>query len=239
MKKQFLTVLLALLLACVLCSVSLAEDALAKAAAGTLEVLTETEDGAIYRYTAPNGQAIYFNSDSAEEDEDAVTRAPVVRMEDVNFDGVDDLVVITAIGASNDFSEFYVWDGTQYVYVPHYGTVGGLANVTLDAARGYVISSATNGYAGLLREVSIYRWSGTTLQLVRKLVADTKSEWVQLDDGRSGVLYDSETIVATIRDYQTDTLEGEIVWQKECSLADADSGPDFDQEMNEALWDGL
>lgn len=33
MKKQFLTVLLSLLLACVLCSVSLAEDALAKAAA--------------------------------------------------------------------------------------------------------------------------------------------------------------------------------------------------------------
>ena len=42
MKKQFLTVLLSLLLACALCSVALAEDALAKAAAGTLEVLTET-----------------------------------------------------------------------------------------------------------------------------------------------------------------------------------------------------
>ena len=239
MKKQFLTVLLALLLACVLCSVSLAEDALAKAAAGTLEVLTETEDGAIYRYTAPNGQAIYFNSDSAEEDEDAVTRVPVVRMEDVNFDGVDDLVVITAIGASNDFSELYLWNGEKYVYVSHYGTTGGLANLTLDAARGYVISNANNGYAGLLHETAIYRWVGTELQLVRKLVADTKSEWVQLDDGRSGVLYDSETIVAAIRDYQTDTLEGELVWQKECSLADADSGPDFDQEMNEALWDGL
>ena len=239
MKKQFLTVLLALLLACVLCSVSLAEDALAKAAAGTLEVLTETEDGAIYRYTAPNGQAIYFNSDSAEEDEDAVTRAPVVRMEDVNFDGVDDLVVITAIGASNDFSELYLWNGEKYVYVPHYGTTGGLANLTLDAARGYVISNANNGYAGLLHETAIYHWVGTELQLVRKLVADTKSEWVQLDDGRSGVLYDSETVVAAIRDYQTDTLEGEIVWQKECSLADADSGPDFDQEMTEALWDGL
>ena len=74
MKKQFLTVLLSLLLTCGLCSASLAEDALAKAAAGTLEVLTQTEDGAIYRYTAPNGQAVYFNSDSAEEDEDAVTR---------------------------------------------------------------------------------------------------------------------------------------------------------------------
>lgn len=239
MKKQFLTVLLSLLLACALCSVALAEDALAKAAAGTLEVLTETEDGAIYRYTAPNGQAIYFNSDSAEEDEDAVTHAPVVRMEDVNFDGVDDLVVITAIGASNDFSELYLWNGEKYVYVLHYGTVGGLANVTLDAARGYVISNANNGYAGLLHETAIYRWVGTELQLVRKLTADTKSEWVQLDDGRSGVLYDNETIVATIRDYQTDTLEGELVWQKECSLADADSGPDFDQEMNEALWDGL
>lgn len=239
MKKHFFAVLLSLLLACGLCGTSLAEENLAKAAAGTLEALSQTEDGAIYRYTAPNGQAIYFNSDSVEEDEDAVTRAPVVRMEDVNFDGVDDLVAITAIGASNDFSEFYVWDGTQYVYVPHYGTVGGLANVMLDAARGYVISSANNGYAGLLQEVSIYRWSGTTLQLVRKLVSDTKSEWVQLDDGRSGVLYDNETITATIRDYRTDTLEGEIIWQKESSLADADSGPAFDQEMTEALWDGL
>ena len=200
------------------------------AAPARAEVVGQTHDGYIHRYTADNGQEIYYVSGMEEE---------AVRMEDVNFDGVDDLVVITAIGASNDFSEFYVWDGTQYVYVPHYGTVGGLANVTLDAARGYVISKATNGYAGLLQEVSIYRWSGTTLQLVRKLVADTKSEWVQLDDGRSGVLYDSETIVATIRDYQTDTLEGELVCQKECSLADADSGPDFDQEMNEALWDGL
>ena len=77
------------------------------------------------------------------------------------------------------------------------------------------------------------------MQLVRKLVSDTKSEWVQLDDGRSGVLYDNETITATVRDYRTDTLEGEVIWQKESSLADADSGPDFDQEMTEALWDGL
>ena len=56
---------------------------------------------------------------------------------------------------------------------------------------------------------------------------------------KGGMIREIETIVATIRDYQTDTLEGELVCQKECSLADADSGPDFDQEMNEALWDGL
>ena len=97
------------------------------------EKLTDTADGAIYRCTAPNGQEVYF-----------VAELPTVWMEDVNFDGTDDIVVLSQLGASNAYYDLYVWDGEQYVYATPYG---GLANYMLDADKGYLISSANNGLA--------------------------------------------------------------------------------------------
>ena len=63
-------------------------------------------DRYIHRIEAPNGQALYYLS----TEEDAFVTA-----QDVNFDGVDDLVVFSARGASNAWVLFFVWDGNAYV----------------------------------------------------------------------------------------------------------------------------
>lgn len=139
-------------------------------ASGNVEKLTVAADQAIYRYTTSNGQELYFVADAMEE--------PVVQMEDVNFDGTDDVVITTRMGASNAYDDFYVWDGQQYVYATPDGLSGsGLANYSLDAEKGYVLSHANNGLAGLECEVGIYRWEGLELKPVRVLRAETSSRW--------------------------------------------------------------
>lgn len=80
----------------------------AEAAGSGVEKLALTGGGAIYRYTAPDGQEIYLVADERQE--------PVLHREDVNFDGVEDVVALTRLGASNAFYDFFVWDGRQYVY---------------------------------------------------------------------------------------------------------------------------
>ncbi len=66
---------------------------LALPCAGGAEVVGRTADGYIHRYTADNGQEIYFAS-TAEE-------TLVDTDQDVNFDGHPDLAVVTVLGASN------------------------------------------------------------------------------------------------------------------------------------------
>ena len=63
-------------------------------------------DRYIHRIEAPNGQALYYLS---KEEEAFVT------CRDVNFDGMEDIVVISAQGASNTWFLFFVWDGENYV----------------------------------------------------------------------------------------------------------------------------
>src|SRR5699024_9158442 len=63
-------------------------------------------DEYIHRIEAPNGQALYYLS---KEEEAFVT------YRDVNFDGMEDIVVISSQGASNTWFLFFVWDGENYV----------------------------------------------------------------------------------------------------------------------------
>ena len=64
------------------------------AVTASAEIVGRTADGYIHRYTADNGQEIYFVS---------IEKEPPVRYEDVNFDGHPDLVMVTALGASNAY----------------------------------------------------------------------------------------------------------------------------------------
>ncbi len=115
----------------------------AEAAGSGVEKLALTGGGAIYRYTAPDGQEIYLVADERQE--------PVLHREDVNFDGVEDVVALTRLGASNAFYDFFVWDGRQYVYATPPGQEAGLANYSLDADKGYVLSQRQQrpGRAGM------------------------------------------------------------------------------------------
>ena len=59
------------------------------------------DDEYIHQYVAPNGQLLWFT---------AIEKNPYIKMEDVNFDGTEDIVVFTVRGASNFFVEFFLYD---------------------------------------------------------------------------------------------------------------------------------
>ena len=63
-------------------------------------------DRYIHRIEAPNGQSLYYLSNEEEA---------FVTYRDVNFDGMEDIVVISSQGASNTWFLFFVWDGENYV----------------------------------------------------------------------------------------------------------------------------
>ncbi len=207
----------------------------AEAAGSGVEKLALTGGGAIYRYTAPDGQEIYLVADERQE--------PVLHREDVNFDGVEDVVALTRLGASNAFYDFYVWDGQQYVYATPDGLSGsGLANYSLDAEKGYVLSHANNGLAGLECEVGIYRWEGLELKPVRVLKAETRSQWQDSPDGSYSfaIVYDTRILHAAVTDYTADVYEGSVIWEKDFSMEEEgfDGAQTWD-EMDAALTAGL
>ncbi len=207
----------------------------AEAAGSGVEKLALTGGGAIYRYTAPDGQEIYLVADERQE--------PVLHREDVNFDGVEDVVALTRLGASNAFYDFFVWDGQQYVYATPDGLSGsGLANYSLDAEKGYMLSHANNGLAGLECEVGIYRWEGLELKPVRVLKAETRSQWQDSPDGSYSfaIVYDNRILRATVTDYPDGVYEGRVIWEKEFELEAEDfDGAEVWEEMRGALTAGL
>ena len=189
---------------------------------------------AIYRYTAPDGQEIYLVADERQE--------PVLHREDVNFDGVEDVVALTRLGASNAFYDFFVWDGRQYVYATSPGQEAGLANYGLDADRGYVWTQANNCMAGLECEYGVYRWQGTELAPVRVLRAETSSRWQDSPDGSYSfaIVYDNRILRATVTDYPDGVYEGRVIWEKEFELEAEDfDGAEVWEEMRGALTAGL
>lgn len=206
----------------------------AEAAGSGVEKLALTGGGAIYRYTAPDGQEIYLVADERQE--------PVLHREDVNFDGVEDVVALTRLGASNAFYDFFVWDGRQYVYATPPGQEAGLANYSLDAEKGYVLSHANNGMAGLECEYGVYRWQGTELAPVRVLRAETSSRWQDSTDGSYSfaIVYDNRILHAAVTDYTADIYEGHVIWEKDFNMeADGFDGGQVWDEMYDALTAGL
>ena len=146
--KRITTVLLALLLA---------------ASSARAEIVGRAGDDYIHQWMAPNGQALYFVSPEEE---------PYVHMEDVNFDGVEDVVASTIRGASNFGAEFFVWDGRAYVPVTHSGT-DTLVNYTLYPELGLVETNIQESWA--LHTKQLWRWHGTALELVRTASRDEMS----------------------------------------------------------------
>ena len=127
-------------------------------------------------------------------------------LEDVNFDGHEDLVLVTENGASNTLYTFYLWDAEAGAYA----WCGGeeVWNYQLYPAQGIVRSYATNGWAGLLHENRVYAWdaTGRSLTLLRSsewsTLVETGSETV---DGRVVYTerYDDSTVVETYIDHTT------------------------------------
>lgn len=184
----------------------------------------------IHRYTAPNGQDIFF---TAMEDE------AYIEFHDVNFDGVEDIVVNTVMGANNFFSELFVYDATggAYVRVVTDSSEERLCNVSLHPESGIVSTHWNGGYAGLLHVTSLYRWEGTKLTLIRRAVSD---EWAE--DVFEGQTYTSiihgDILHVTVHDFTRGGDDDAVVWEVIMPKDDVDFEQLYEQETN-ALWQGI
>ena len=187
----------------------------------------------IHRYIAPNGQEIYYVS---REDKYAL-----VKEEDVNFDGHDDLVMLITQGASNAFYEFYVWNDGQYALAGRNALLDwGLGNYTLDAQNGYVISHYTNGWAGMLHEEHIFRWKGNDLELVRYAISEHKK--TELMEGDVFVTIENcDLLHVRVFDCRYGEYErtDDVIFEEVASVSEGfDELVLLDRER-EALWQGL
>lgn len=111
--KRLLMILLTLLL----CVPACAEE--------QTTVLGHMPDGEyIHQYIAPNGQLLWFT---------AMEENPYIKLEDVNFDGAQDIVVFTFRGANNSYSMFFVYNAHADVYTlaTHPGDENGICNYVL------------------------------------------------------------------------------------------------------------
>lgn len=197
-------------------------------AAVRAEIVGHTSDGAyIHAYAAPNGQMIYFT---------ALESEPNIIMRDVNFDGQEDLIVMTSMGASNFFCEFFVFDNGQYVQAEHNGLGGSLCNYELYPESGIVGSHANNGYAGALHEYYLFRWEGTNLRLIRRGSSEELTE-TEFGDEAYTVTTHRNRLHIVIRDYSAGDYEGTMLWDNVVELDEMDAAM-FDQEQ-ELLWQGL
>lgn len=183
----------------------------------------------IFQYLAPNGKLIYFTSELLE---------PRISLEDVNFDGWDDLVIMTMTSAKSTAYQFFVYDVSEdaYVYVHHTDYEGGLINYTAYPQYGIIETHATNGHAGLLHVTNLYRWEGTNLKLIRSAVSDEWTEGVFEGQNYTSIIH-GDTLHIVVRDH-TKSYDESVIWEIIIAEEDAVYRDVLTEEMN-ALWQGI
>ena len=188
-------------------------------------------DEYIHRIEAPNGQALYYLS---KEEEAFVT------YRDVNFDGMEDIVVISSQGASNTWFLFFVWDGENYVRAGwDAGDDTGLPNYELLAGDGLVLASCNDGWAGGLHHRWLYRWEGTDLRLVRSAVSEEYQEMAV--DGQTGAVvtttYNDRMSVRVIE--PGDEGGQRVLWEGIVTQEQAAGDPQAFAQEEAAFWQGI
>lgn len=184
----------------------------------------------IHEYIAPNGQRICFTGMEDQAD---------VYFEDVNFDGIEDIVAVSVRGANNFFSEYFVYDpdAGEYVRAVTDSDEERLCNVQLHPESGLVVTYTNAGSAGLTHVWNIYRWEGTNLTLLRSAVSD---EWVEdISEGQTYTqIIHGDTLHVTVRDHTLGSYDDCIVWEVILPKDDIDFESLYKQEL-EALWQGI
>lgn len=207
------------------------EDLVRAEMAAVTEIVGTTADGDfIHRYTAPGGQVIYFT---------ALEDAPPIAFQDVNFDGMTDIVVYVSLGASNFYAEFFVYmpEENAYVRAEHQGLDYGLANFQLYPEYGIVASQAVNGYAGALFENCLFRWNGTELELLRRAASEELTATTFADSTFTTTLW-SDVLRVRVYDYIAKEYGGTLTYDATFQLEDA-AYRDLFTEADEALWEGI
>lgn len=87
-----------------------------------LRVVGVSGDEFIWQFQADNGQNIYFTSREAD---------PFIQYQDINFDGIPDLTILTTRGASNFFYKLFVFSNNHYSPVRLMGYEGDAVNFQL------------------------------------------------------------------------------------------------------------
>ena len=160
-------------------------------------------------------------------------KEPPVRYEDVNFDGHPDLVMVTALGASNAYYEFYLWNGSEYEYAEHW--IDDIINYELVDGQ-YLVSRSNDGNAGTLFHAEICVWDGNVLKSIRTIVSEEETSIVW--EGRIGTQTTNlDRLHVTV--WEADSLVGEatVLWEKTYEpFPENQAALD---EMEAHLWDGL
>lgn len=216
--KRLLMILLALLL---LTSAALAETT----------VLGRMPDHEyIHQYNAPNGQLLWFT---------AIEKNPHIKLEDVNFDGCEDVVIVVAMGASNAFAEFFLYDAQadMYVLATHPGQDEGMCNYGLYPELRLVESFVNIGRAGAEHEYRLYRWEGTELECIRTAQSEIKREST-FENGIHTDVYYYDILHMTVRDHTLGDWDDALVWEKTLTIEEDAYRAAHEEEMA-ALWQGL
>ncbi|MBR1607465.1 MAG: hypothetical protein IJ664_07100 [Clostridia bacterium] len=188
------------------------------------EVVGRTADGYIHRYTADNGQELYFVSMEEEL---------MVRQEDVNFDGHPDLAVITALGASNARYEFYLWNGSEYAYAERW--TSDIVNYELVGGK-YLLSRSDDGNAGMLFHAQICVWDGDVLKPLRTMVAEEETNI----DWKGRVMTQTlnlDRLHVVLWEQEGPVGAAETLWEE--TYEPLPEEPAFFEEIDARLWEGL
>ncbi len=193
-------------------------------AAGGAEIVGRTADGYIHRYVADNGQEIFFASGTEE--------ALVETGTDVNFDGHPDLAVVTILGASNAWYEFYLWEDGRYVYAER--ETDDIINYSLMDGK-YLVSWSNDGNAGMLFHAQICRWDGNVLKTVRTMTSEEETVTLWEGDTMTTTVH-LDRLHVTVREA---AAEGEqvILWEK--TYAPLPEDPAAFDEMDAHFKEGL
>ncbi|MDD2647839.1 MAG: hypothetical protein PHI27_08645 [Eubacteriales bacterium] len=188
------------------------------------------DDLYIKSYTAENGETLYYTG-GIETD--------FVKSEDVNFDGVSDIVAMTRMGASNCAYVFFIKTENGYLHASE--TVW---NYELDKERGLVVSHTSDGYAGVLHETKLYRWQGGELELIRAAYSKERAS-VSLDGEKITETTYLRDIDISVIDYEhplSETNDGEYmneIFSENVSLEDESGYLDAYNRERAALYEGL
>lgn len=174
-------------------------------------VVGQTDDMFLLCLTAENGQQLYYASIDPESS---------VLQTDLNGDGVADLAVTTRMGAANRGQEFFLRSGDFYVPVKRVGSgEDAFYNYTGSPDGRYIVTNTNNGYAGALFDDSLYTWSGTDLQLLRRAVSQPKVETEVVDNKLITTEY-QDVLVIRVWDYAQGITQGNLLFQAEVNLYD-------------------
>lgn len=184
----------------------------------------------IHQYVAPNGQLLWF---TAREEQ------PYIKLEDVNFDGAEDIVVFVVRGASNFFTEFFLYDAQldRYVLAVHPGEEIGICNYGLHPELGIVATHANNGSAGANHEYRLYRWEGTKLDCIRTARSEVLTESTHSGSVFTMTTY-TDKLHMTVRDHTLGDWDNALVWERTITMGEEEYLAAHEEEMN-ALWQGL